>query len=427
MNTYPNGQLFSPELSQEIKNQFYYVDSDELYGNRLFFDNAGGAFRLKKCVEVQTKLEPYPDCPERTHKMSYVLQDVMKKGQDDIRIIFNAPQGGGILTSLTASQVMYKIIGTIADNVKGSNMITTVLEHPSSFDATRYHAMRTNRELRVIPSDPATGTVKTEDVLSLIDDDTVVLNVMYASNLTGGIFNIEEIVTAAREKRPDLFIVVDAVQHAPHGIIDLQQLKIDGINIAPYKFFGCRGSGIGFVSDRVCALFHEKLVEKSDEVWALGTPQPSQFGNITEIVNYVTWIGQQFSQSTDRRELFVEGMQRIKLQERALLYTLLEGTDKVKGLRHIKNVNVLVDAKDLTKRDLIIAMNFNNIKCAPATEEYEKRNVIVAPRLCSSMYSQRMLESFDIEDGAIRVSPLHCNTVEDIEQFLQITEEIANL
>ena len=283
---------------------------------------------------------------------------------------------------------MYNIVGTIAENVEGTNMVTSVLEHPSAFDAVRFYAQKTGRELRVAMSNKETGKVEVEDIIEKIDDNTVLLSVMYASNLTGAIFDIEEIVKKAREKKPGLFIVVDAVQHAPHGIIDLEKIDVDGINIAPYKFFGCRGSGIGYVSDRVSAFPHHKLVERPDEIWALGTPQPAQFGVITEMVNYVCWLGEQFIDSEDRRELFVEGMKRIKLQERALLYRLLEGTDQVEGLRKLKNVKVFVDNKNLVDRDLIIAMGFENIDCAAAVKEYEKRNVITAPRLASSMYSK---------------------------------------
>ena len=427
MNKYPEGVLFSEELMNEVKERFYYVDEDPIIGKRLFFDNAGGSFRLKKAVEIQSELEAFPDCPERDHKMSYHLQDFMKKGQDDIRVILNAKEGGSIITSITASQAMFNIVGTIAENVEGSNIVTSVLEHPSAFDAVGYYAKKTGRELRVAMSNKETGKVEVDEIVDKIDESTVLLSVMYASNLTGAVFDIEEVVKKAREKKPGLFIVVDAVQHAPHGIIDLEKIEIDGINFAPYKFFGCRGSGIGFVSDRVSAFPHHKLLGKPDEVWALGTPQPAQFAVVTEIVDYVCWIGAKFTDSIDRRELFVEGMNRIKLQERALLHRILEGSDEVEGLRKQNNVKLFVDNKDLTGRDLIIAMGFENLDCAAGVKEYEKRNVITAARLASSMYAKRMVESFDIEDGAIRVSPLHCNSFDDIDKFLKITKEIASL
>lgn len=49
--------------------------------------------------------------------------------------------------------------------------------------------------------------------------------------------------------------------------------------------------------------------------------------------------------------------------------------------------------------------------------------MIVYERVASSLYSKRMLDSFGLE-GAIRVSPLHCNFVADIDRFLQITRQI---
>jgi selenocysteine lyase/cysteine desulfurase len=78
----------------------------------------------------------------------------------------------------------------------------------------------------------------------------------------------------------------------------------------------------------------------------------------------------------------------------------------------------------LTKRDLILAMGIANLEHAQAVREYEKRGVIVYERVSTSLYSKRMLESFGLE-GAIRVSPLHCNSTEDIDRFLHITRQIA--
>lgn len=426
MNNYPNGLLFSDEVMKEIKEQFLYVDEDKFVGKRLFFDNAGGSFRLKSVEKCFNELDAIPDCPERIHKMALYLQEVQKKGEDDIRLILNAPEGGSIIPALTASQVMFRMVGTIAENVAGTNMVTSVLEHPSAFDAVEYYAKKSGREMRVADSNKVTGGVDADTIADLIDENTVLLSVMYASNITGAIYDIKEIIRKARAKKPDLYIICDAVQHAPHGVIDLSETPVDGINFAPYKFFGYRGSGIGFVSDRVAKMPHHKLSGNKENVWELGSPAPAQYAAITAIVDYVCWLGSKYIESSDRRELFVEGMTRIKLHERALLYTMLEGNDEIPGLRHMKGVKVFLDYKDLTTRDFILAMGFDNIGYTEAVREYEKRSVIVYDRLSSSIYSKRMLKSFDME-GAVRVSPLHCNSPEDIFKFLEITREMAAL
>ncbi|MGG1679026.1 hypothetical protein ACIFOT_25370 [Neobacillus sp. NRS-1170] len=200
---------------------------------------------------------------------------------------------------------------------------------------------------------------------------------------------------------------------------------VDGITIAPYKFFGVRGSGIGYVSDRVAALPHHRLLATKQSQWELRSPAPAHFAVITEIVNYVCWIGSKFIDSEDRRALFVEGMNRIKLHERALMNRILNGTDELPGLRNMEGVKVFLDHDDLSTRDLILAIAIDNLDYTQAVREYENSNVIVYERIISSRYSKRMLESFGL-DGAIRISPLHCQGINDIDKFLKITQNLAS-
>ncbi|MCC5466669.1 aminotransferase class V-fold PLP-dependent enzyme [Pelosinus baikalensis] len=336
------------------------MEDDPTIGKRLFFDNAGGSFRLKKAVEQFSKIDAIPDCPERNHKMALYLQKVQEDGTNDVRTIFNV-KGGSVFASLTASQAMFDMVRAVAENISGSNIVTTVLEHPSAYDPVEYYAKLTGKEFRVAKSNPVTAGVDVEEVVKLVDKDTCLLSVMYASNISGAIFDIENIVKKAREIKPDLYIIVDAVQHAPHDVINLQKIPVDGINFAPYKFFGCRGSGIAWLSDRAAALPHHKLIAKPAGDWELGSPAPAQFAVVTEIVNYVCWIGSKFIDSSDRRELFAHGMSRIALQERALMSRMLNGTDKIPGLRNIKGVKIFLDYEDFTKKDFIIAMGIENL------------------------------------------------------------------
>ncbi|MPV55037.1 aminotransferase [Burkholderia sp. HI2761] len=413
----PRGALFPDALMQQIKSRFHHVDRDVDGRERLFFDNAGGSFRLKAAVDAYARVDALPDCPERIHARALDLQAVQSHGEDDVRTILNA-QGGTVYASLTASGAMFDMVRAIMENVPGTNAVTTVLEHPSSYDAMTYYAERTGKTLRIAPSNPETGGVDVDAIVSLVDADTALLNVMAASNISGAKFDIETIVARAREKKPDLFIVVDAVQHAPHGIIDLQRTPVDGINFAPYKFFGCRGSGMSWLSPRAAALPHHRLAAKENGVWELGSPAPAQFAVVSSIVDYVAWIGRYFIDSDDRRTLFVEGMRRIELHERALLAALLD------GLRTLDGVDVYWDHDDLTKRDLIVGIGFAHLEPTQAVREYEQRGVIVYERVASSLYSGRMLKSFGLA-GAVRISPLHCHAPDDIARFLAITEALA--
>jgi len=417
------GQLFSESIMQEIKRRFHYVDHDVDGRARLFFDNAGGSFRLKSALEAFEKIDAIPDCPERIHERALMLQDVQQRGEDDIRCILNA-RDGSVYLSLTASAAMFEMVRAVMENVPGTNAVTTVLEHPSSFDAMTLYSERTGKTLRVAPSDAKTGGVDVDAIVSLVDDDTALLSVMYASNISGAKLDIETIVERARARKPDLFIIVDAVQHAPHAAIDLQKTPVDGINFAPYKFFGCRGAGVAWLSQRLAELPHHRLAAKEKGIWELGSPAPAQFAVVSAIVDYVAWIGAQFSDAEDRRERFSQGMHRIEEHERALLSLMLDGVHGQRGLRAIDGVRVFWDHDDLTRRDLIAGIGFVGMDPTAAVRAYEERGVIVYERIATSLYSGRMLKSFNL-DGAVRISPLHCHAPSDIATFLAVTEDIA--
>ncbi|EEG74619.1 aminotransferase class V-fold PLP-dependent enzyme [[Clostridium] hylemonae] len=420
MNT-EHGILFSDAYQKSLKEQFYHADEDPEHGTRLFFENSGGSLRLKKAVEVKCAVEQFPDCPERVRGRGLELQSYVKNGTKEIlEVVF-----GALLTELSASQAMYQAVGAVMENVKwGTNAVTSSLEHPSAHDAVEYYCNKTGREFRVVPANKTTGGIDPDEVMKYVDKDTCLLSIMAASNISGNIMDIKEITRRAREINPDIYVVSDAVQHAPHAVIDVEDWGVDIANFAPYKFFGIRGCGYAYVSDRVAVMPHHKLIHKEADVWSLGTPTPANFAAMMAVIDYVCSIGSHFCDAADRRALYVEGMNRIHLQERALLYRMLEGTKEVPGLRHIKNVEVYVDMEDLTYKDLIIAMGIRGIEYSECVQKYLEHGVTVFERLRSSMYSKRIVEALGIE-GAIRVSPLHCNSADDIDRFLKITAKIA--
>ena len=422
---YSRGLLFDEAFQKILKEKFYHVDADPMYGERLFFENSGGSLRLRRCVEAKAETEAFPDCPERLHQRSLYLKELVQRGTRDILETVFGAKGGALVTELTASQTMFQIVGCIMENSVGTNAVVSSLEHPSAFDAVEYYCKKTGRELRVIPANFKTGGIDPEEAVKYVDPDTCLISVMSASNITGAVMDIPAIVKKAREIRPDIYVISDGVQHAPHCGINVEKLQIDAMNIAPYKFFGIRGCGYAYVSHRVAALPHHKLTAKPVDTFELGTSAPANFAAAMEIVNYVCEIGEHFIGKSERKTLFDEGMRRIHLHERALLHRMLEGTEEVKGLRHIEGVTVFADTDDLTRRDLIIAIAIDGMDFAEAVAEYQRRGVTVCERMDTSLYSKRIVEAIGIK-GAIRVSPLHCHGTDDIDKFLKITAEMSD-
>ena len=426
MVDHPQGKFFPAELQKEIKNRFLNCDEDPESGRRVFFENAGGSLRLKAVNEAYALADSFPDCDSRKHKRAKALRAKTLNGFADLRVMFNAPKYGQIISETSSSKVMFTMVRTIMENVSGTNCIVTDLDHPSVYDSMQYYARKKGMELRIAKPNPKTGGVDVETIIDLIDEGTSLLSIIYASNHTGAVLDIDAIVKKARAKKPGIYIVVDAVQHVPHGLVDVKKTPVDGINFAAYKVFGCRGFGAGYISDRVAIMDHPGIIGNLGDPWEIGGPAPAMYASVSEIVNYVCWIGGEFSKKTDKRELYEEGMHSIEMHERALMHYSLEGSKDVKGLRFIPNVKVHFDRDTFNNRDFIMPITFENINYTKAVEEYQKRNIIVYDRNDSNYYSVRSLHPFDL-DGIIRVSPLHCHDKSDVDLFLKATEEIAAL
>ena len=420
------GTLFSDGELAVLRSKFYYVDQDVHGTKRLFFDNAGGSLRLIKAEEEFHRVDAMPDASEHSNKVALELVELENKARADMRVLFNAKKGA-IAVGYTASMLMMDAVEAISAAAKGTNCVTCVLEHPSSFDAMTMYAKKYNRELRVAQANKVTGGIDVDAIISLVDKDTAILSCMSASNISGHVMDIATIAKKARAINPDIFIISDAVQHAPHGALNPEEIGVDAMNFAPYKFFGLRGFALMYLSDRAAALPHHHLLGKGDTDWELGSPCTANYVVISQIMDYVCSIGKAGQpDSADRRTLFEAGMSRIAEHERALLELMLEGTGKQPGLRHINGIRVLMDDPDLNQRDLITGIEFNNMSCSDAVVEMEKRNIVAFERAAASIYSKRMVEQFD-SPGVVRLSPLHVNSVADIEEFLSVVQEIASL
>ena len=420
-------ELFSPEETRAIREQFLYVERDGEGRERLFFDNAGGSLRLAAAEEAFRRADSLPDCSEHSNRGARLLEDIERRGRRDLMECVFGAKSGVLFPCDTASRINLELCRVFAENGRGTNVVTTALEHPSSYDGMKRFADRFGREFRTAPVNRATGGVDAEAVVSLVDRNTAVLSCMLASNISGYVYDVETIFRRARERNPEILILCDAVQHAPHAWLDPEGCGADAVVFAPYKFFGVRGFGAAWLSQRAASLPHHRLLGKPEDEWGVGSPAPGHYASLSAVVDYAAGLGKkELPDETDRKALYRRGMERIAAHERALLAILLDGTEGTPGLRAIPGARVQMDGAPLGRRDLIVSAEFDRISCEQAAREYEKRGVIAFERAASSLYSKRMVAAFG-SPGVVRVSPLHVHTAAEMEQFLRVTREIAAL
>lgn len=133
------------------------------------------------------------------------------------------------------------------------NSIVSAIEHESVLAPAHQYDCR---EAHVNPD----GIVDIAHLLSQIDDQTVLVSVMYANNEVGSIQPIRHLaqelekVRAARRKRGNntpLYLHTDAAQASPYLDLHTARLGVDLMTINGGKMYGPKGSGVLFVSRTV--------------------------------------------------------------------------------------------------------------------------------------------------------------------------------
>lgn len=418
-----NGKLFNTELLSEIRDKFLYVDHGLNGTPRIFLDIAAGNFKLKtlpKLMELENSLPGQTICSIDSD--SQRISKILEKGEEDWRIFLNA-KDGVIWPELTASSMVPRLIFTVVQNIPGKNIVTTHIEHPCSGHSCQMAAEKYGKEVRLAMPHPDTGRVAPESISELVDEDTILVSFCHAANSSGVIHDAEKICKLVREKNPDVFIIIDGVQYAPIGSIDVDVLKPDAYVFAPYKVTGARGTGIAYLSERMSRLPHSTFYGLPETQWLLGSKNHANYAAWTDTMDYLCWLGSHFTDSAERRSQCVAAMNAINDHLLGLFELAYFGDAGYLGLSKIPGVNVR-GAHDNTSRNCLILFDIDGWDSNDLVTEYAKRNIHVRARHFDA-FSNLALTGLQLKKTVIRMSASHCTSPEEIKEFLRVTAELA--
>ena len=410
-------------LIAAIRERFAHVDSCPYQGPRIFFENAGGALTLKSVVETSAKYAAIPDNQGRDNSAAHALVATIEKAKADLALFMNA-SSGQFFAGESGTELLFRMIRTACVNApKGSKIIGSSIEHPASRSAARRWAEIAGLDYVNVPHDDETGTVRPEDYTALMTPDVSVATILPASTVTGMCMDVAGISKAIRAVAPDCLIIVDGIQHAAHGNLDIDSYDIDGYAISPYKVFSRHGYGVAWLSDRLGALPHDQLIGAPATGWEFGTRDTGAYATISDVVSYFEWLGSEVSNETDRRSRIEAAGRAIRAYETSLTDAMIDGTGNLPGLRDMKHIRILGGA-DNPAREGLVSIVVAGMASPDVVTRLNKQGIRTHTRKADH-YSGNVLDPLGLTD-CIRISLCHYNTEAEIAQLLAALKEMGD-
>jgi len=166
--------------------------------------------------------------------------------------------------------------------------------------------------------------------------------------------------------------------------------------------------------------------------WEMGTRDQSLFASISAVMEYLDWLGSkvegQVREKIDaylgRRRLLKAALTWIENYERELSLVMLGGNQSVEGLSRIAGVEVYGITEPAQVQSRVPTFTFNISDADPlevAKYFWEKHAIAVLAENHGGFYS-RTLNTYG-KSIAVRASPVHFNTVEEVGIFLRAVKD----
>jgi cysteine desulfurase len=130
----------------------------------------------------------------------------------------------------------------------GHHIITSAIEHHAILH-TAEELEAEGFRITYLPVD-STGLVDVDALERALDDQTILVSIMYANNEVGTIEPIAEMARLVKVRQPRAVFHTDAVQAVGALDINVDRLGVDMLSIAAHKLHGPRGVGVLYLRTR---------------------------------------------------------------------------------------------------------------------------------------------------------------------------------
>ena len=415
---------------EAVRSQFPALALTDNGTRRIYFDNPAGT-QVPSVVAAAVS-----DCllTKNANLGGYFAsaQDadaVVQSARDAMADFLNAASSDEIIFGQNMTSITLHLSRSMGRLMRpGDEIILSQMDHDANVWPWVMLARDLDLEIRWLPFSKESFEFDLDVLDELLNDRTRLVCVAGASNLTGTLNDVAAICAKARAAGAMTFI--DGVQSAPHVATDVQELACDFFVCSSYKFFGPH-QGILYGRREVLETLEPYKVRPSpaELPWCFETGTQSHEGmaGIAATVDYFAAIGEtmagdysgNWSQFTGRRQHVHAAMDLLFDYEKRLVSHLIEGLSNISGIK----VQGITDAEAMDRRVPTVSFIHDRVGPAAIAMALGKLNIFVWNGHNYAVEAAKLLGIYDT-GGAVRVGPVHYNSIAEIDELLRVLPQV---
>lgn len=387
----------------------------------IFLENAGGSQVPQSVVDAVTN-HLIDNNVQRMAKYEHSqgVDRNLDAARESVALLVNAYRREEISFGLNATSFIRLVSLGIAKLLGERNeIVVTDMDHDANI--ATWMALEADGARIVWWRMREDGTLHTADLEPLLNDRTRLVAVTVTAHSIGTIVDVKTVGRLAHAAGAEVFL--DSVHFGPHGLIDVQAWDCDYLVCSGYKNFSPH---MGFLWGRYDALvklptFKEDFIpDVPPYKIEVGTFTYENVAGMNAAVRYLEDIGRRFLAGSGhtRREALAAAMSAIRDYELILSRAMIRVLKK-----HGAEIYGISDEARLAGRVPTICFNIPGVTPQHISAEMGRARIGVRD---GHMFAPRLMKRLGLamETGALRVSLVHYNKVEEIARFDAVLGDI---
>ncbi|HET9030444.1 MAG TPA: cysteine desulfurase-like protein [Candidatus Aquilonibacter sp.] len=405
---------------ERVRAQFPSLSITDDGRSRIYLDNPAGtqvpqrvADAAARClIESNANLGGYFVTSRRA-------EATIERAREQMTAFLGAGSAREIIVGPSMTSLTFRLSRALGRRLgAGDEIVVTRMDHDGNIAPWLAMAQDRGVSVKWLDFDRQSWRIEPSALDAVLSDRTRIVALNYASNLTGSINDVAELT--ARAHAAGALVYVDAVQFAPHGLVDVQRLGCDFLACSSYKFFGPHLGVVWGREDVLQDLDAYKVRPATDDLpwrFELGTPQIELFAALDATISYYEWLGSELGAEGTARDRIRTAVTSAVEYEQGLSRRLIAGIARLPGTRIF---GITADA-ELPYRVPTVSFVHDRRSTDEIAAALAEQNVFV---WSGNNYALELVRSLGLDEGAgvVRIGAAHYNTTGEIDAAISALE-----